>query len=52
MLRVKNFVPATSVEGLKGDTDFRRGNGTFKKVENTVKILKSKKLIFGISVSF
>ena len=32
MLRVKNFVPAISVEGFGEATDSRRGNGTFDKV--------------------
>lgn len=31
MLRVRNFIPAISVEGFEGDTDFRRGEGTFKR---------------------
>ena len=29
MLRVKNFIPAISVEGFEEATDFRRGAGTF-----------------------
>lgn len=29
MLRVKNFVPAISVEGFEEATDFRRGKGTY-----------------------
>lgn len=52
MLRVKNFIPAISVEGFEVDTDFRRGDGTFKKVENAMKILKTKKLPFGISCCY
>jgi MoaA/NifB/PqqE/SkfB family radical SAM enzyme len=49
MLRVKNFVPAISVEGFETATDSRRGNGTFAKVKRAMEILKSKKLPFGIS---
>lgn len=52
MLRVKNFIPAISVEGFEEDTDFRRGNGTFSKVEKAMKILKDKKLPFGISCCY
>lgn len=33
MLRVKNFIPAISVKGFEGDTDFRRVRGTFAAVE-------------------
>ena len=29
MLRVRNFIPAISVEGFEESTDFRRGEGTF-----------------------
>ena len=49
MLEVKNFIPAISVEGFEEATDFRRGEGTFKRVVNAMNILKSKRLPFGIS---
>ncbi len=49
MLRVKNFIPAISVQGFEEATDFRRGDGTFKKVEKAMSILKSKRLPFGVS---
>jgi MoaA/NifB/PqqE/SkfB family radical SAM enzyme len=52
MLRVKNFIPAISVEGFEDDTDFRRGAGTFKKVESAMAILKAKRLPFGISCCY
>lgn len=52
MLRVKNFIPAISVEGFEEDTDFRRGIGTFKKVEKAMSILKAKRLPFGISCCY
>ena len=52
MLRVKNFIPAISVEGFENDTDFRRGAGTFKKVEAAMALLKSKRLPFGISCCY
>ena len=52
MLRVKNFVPAISIEGYEEDTDFRRGNGTYNAVINAMEILKRKKLPFGISCCY
>ena len=52
MLRVKNFIPAISVEGFEADTDFRRGAGTFAKVERAMAILRERKLPFGISCCY
>jgi len=52
MLRVKNFVPAISIEGFKEETDSRRGEGTFDAVEKAMSILKRKKLLFGTSCCY
>lgn len=52
MLRVKNFVPAISVEGFEEETDFRRGSGTYATVTRAMEILKRKKLPFGISCCY
>lgn len=52
MLRVKNFVPAISVEGFGEATDFRRGKGTYDKVIRAMDILKKKNLPFGISCCY
>ncbi len=52
ILRVKNFIPAISVEGFENDTDFRRGNGTFKKVEAAMALLKARGILFGISCCY
>ncbi len=52
MLRVKNFAPAISVEGFEESTDFRRGKGTFKKIEHAMQILREKKLPFGLSCCY
>ena len=52
MLRVKNFIPAISVEGFEDDTDFRRGKGTFSQVRRAMEILKRKKLPFGVSCCY
>ena len=52
MLRVKNFVPAISVEGFEEATDFRRGEGTYASVLRAMKILKERKLLFGCSCCY
>ena len=49
MLRVKNFVPAISLEGFEEATDGRRGEGVYNKVIHAIEILHRKKLLFGIS---
>ena len=49
MLRVRNFVPAISLEGNEEATDGRRGEGVYKKVQNAMSILRRKKLLYGIS---
>lgn len=52
MLRVKNFIPAISIEGFEEATDFRRGNGTYQKIIRSMTILKERKLPYGISVCY
>lgn len=52
MLRVKNFIPAISVEGFEEATDFRSGKGTFNAVMKAMEILKRKKLPFGASCCY
>ena len=52
MLRVKNFIPAISVEGSEEETDFRRGKGTYQAVVDAMTLLKKKKLPFGISCCY
>lgn len=52
MLRVKNLVPAISIEGFEEATDFRRGEGTYRKVIEAMTRLKERKLIFGISCCY
>ncbi|HQL92776.1 MAG TPA: hypothetical protein PK381_05420, partial [Anaerolineaceae bacterium] len=52
LLRVKNFVPAISIEGFEEATDYRRGKGTYQKVKNAMRILKEKKLPFGASCCY
>lgn len=52
MLRVKNFVPAISVEGFEEQTDSRRGKGTYAAVVRAMKLLREHKLAFGISCCY
>jgi len=52
MLRVKNFIPAISIEGFEKDTDARRGTGVYNSVTEAMKILKRNKLLFGISCCY
>lgn len=52
MLRVKNFIPAISIEGFEVATDSRRGQGTYRAVVRAMDILREKKLIFGASLAY
>lgn len=52
MARVKNFVPAISVEGFEEATDGRRGDGTFGKVTEAMKLLREHGLPFGVSCCY
>lgn len=52
LLRVKNFVPSISIEGDEEATDQRRGQGTYQKVMHAMKVLKDKKLPFGVSCCY
>ena len=52
MLRVKNFIPAISIEGFEEATDDRRGQGTYQKVIQAMAILKKKHLPFGLSCCY
>ena len=52
MLRVKNFVPAISLEGFEAATDGRRGDGVYNKVIHAIELLKERKLLYGISACY
>lgn len=52
MLRVGNFIPAISLEGFESATDLRRGDGVYKKATEAMKLLKKKKLVYGISACY
>lgn len=49
MERVKNFIPAISVEGIGEATDDRRGEGTFQKIDEAMALLREHRLPFGVS---
>ena len=52
MLLVGNFIPAISLEGFEKATDQRRGKGVYEKATKTMKLLKEKKLLYGISACY
>lgn len=52
MLRVQNFIPIISVEGFEKATDSRRGEGVFRYVVKAMKLLREKKLPFGVSCCY
>lgn len=52
MQRVGNFSVAFSIEGFEKETDFRRGDGTFKAVMRAMDILKDAGCIFGFSTCY
>ena len=52
MQRVKNFIPAISLEGSEEDTDSRRGKGVYQKVIRAIELLHERKLVYGISACY
>ena len=52
MLRVKNFIPAISLEGFEEATDGRRGDGVYQKVIAAMELLKRKRLPYGLSCCY
>ncbi len=50
--RVGNFAPAVSIEGFEKDTDFRRGDGTYKKAIRGMKLMKKYGNLFGYSTAY
>jgi MoaA/NifB/PqqE/SkfB family radical SAM enzyme len=50
--RVGNFAPSISIEGFENDTDFRRGNGTYRKVIQAFDILREHGLLYGCSTCY
>lgn len=52
LLRVKNFIPAISLEGFEEANDSRRGAGVYQKVTSAMALLKAHKLPFGVSTCY
>ena len=52
LLRVKNFVPAISLEGFEAATDGRRGQGVYQKVIHAIELLQARRLLYGISACY
>jgi MoaA/NifB/PqqE/SkfB family radical SAM enzyme len=52
MLRVKNFIPAISLEGFETATDGRRGDGVYQKAIRAMELLKERRLPFGVSACY
>lgn len=49
--RYRNLVPVLSVEGSKNQTDKRRGQGMYQRVEQAARELKKRQILFGLSVT-
>lgn len=47
----RNIVPLISFEGLRDETDARRGNGVFDQLLTTCSLLKSRGIFFGCSIT-
>lgn len=52
LVRVGNFIPAFSIEGHEEENDFRRGDGTYKKVCEAMARLKKRGVPFGASLCY
>ena len=50
--RVGNFALAFSIEGSEEDTDYRRGEGTYKKVLHAMDLLRERGVVFGFSACY
>lgn len=51
LAKLGNVAPAISVEGFEKETDFRRGNGVFKKVMQAMDNLRKHGVLFGFSAT-
>ena len=52
MKRLKNIVLSMSIEGMEEATDKRRGKGVFKKVMDTMDLLRANGLYYGTSICY
>jgi MoaA/NifB/PqqE/SkfB family radical SAM enzyme len=51
MAHLKNITPAISVEGMRSQTDARRGDGVFERALQSMGFLRSEGVPFGLSVT-
>lgn len=51
LAEIGNITPAISVEGMKKETDERRGSGVFKKIEKAMANLRNVGVPFGMSIT-
>lgn len=51
MGKLGNIMPAISVEGLREETDARRGEGVFDRILNAFANLRKHKVLFGLSMT-
>jgi MoaA/NifB/PqqE/SkfB family radical SAM enzyme len=49
--KYKNLIPILSIDGIKEDTDRRRGKGVFDNIIKTFKRLNQNKVLFGTSIT-
>ncbi|OJU11095.1 MAG: radical SAM protein, partial [Clostridiales bacterium 43-6] len=47
----RNIVPVISLEGKQAQTDLRRGDGVYEQLTETMKKLKAKGILFGVSLT-
>jgi MoaA/NifB/PqqE/SkfB family radical SAM enzyme len=52
LARAGNVAPAVSVEGYREHTDRRRSEGVYAKVGHAMALLRERRVIFGISVTY
>ena len=52
LLRVKNFMPAISIEGNEETTDARRGDGVYESVQRAMKLLRDHRRPVGTSCCY
>ena len=48
---IKNLVPVISLEGFQHETDDRRGEGVYRRLEETINRLAANKSFFGVSLT-
>ena len=48
----RNLVPIISIEGNEDITDYRRGEGVYKQLVNSMELMRKNNIIFGASLTF